>query len=132
MGKKQQTKIIPITSNNSVHKKSYIENKLDKINESKKIKIRAHKRKNKYSLFLDYSTRKGRERPLLKIFVTNRKTKENIKKAIIIRDKKEIELFGISELDKFELSKSKLKINFISFFEDIVIKKIMPNLGNTL
>ncbi len=122
-----EVKIIPISEEKVKQRKSYLSNKLEKINESKKIKIRVKKRKNDYHLYLDYSYHgKKRERKFLKIFVTDTRNKfneEKIKKVVMFRDKKEIELFGITEQKKFELENSKLKVNFIRYFENLVVNK---------
>jgi integrase len=100
---------------------------LDSINGTKRIKVRAQKNlKSKYHLYLDYFYKGKRERQFLRIYIENKKTTETIEKmkeAEILRDRKEIQLYGISEPEEFRLNKEKYKADFIDYFEFLVINR---------
>jgi len=126
--KKQNIFILPTTNFDKPKKKnSYLSKKLKALNESKRIKIRSQKnQEDKYHLYLDFFSQNKRERQFLKIYVVNKKTPENetkIQKATLLRDKKELELFGMSEPEEFQLNKDKFNADFIDYFEWLVYER---------
>lgn len=114
-------------SNPKKQKKSYLKNKLSSLNEGKKIKLRTQKNNDdKFHLFLDYHFNYKRERQFLKLYISDKKTPENeikIREASLLRDRKEIQLYGISEVEEFKLNKEKYKADFIDYFEFLVIHR---------
>ena len=94
---------------------------LNKVNQQKIIKIRFRKVEKKgYSLYLDMWYEGKREYQFLKLYVLGKRQsyyqdKENIKLAISIRDKKELEL--IQDEAGFELKSWKTKANFTEYYK---------------
>lgn len=94
--------------------------KLNILNEPKKVKLRYNKNKSgSVSLYLDYSSN-GRAREYLNITLSNndehlKSDKDNLRLALNIRDKKEYEL--ITSDNDFKLKKS--DIDFLAYYSEI-------------
>ena len=106
---------------------TYLKKKLNTLNDGKQIKLRAQKNnEQKFHLYLDYHFNYKRERQFLKLYVTDKRTADNeikIREASLLRDRKEIQLYGISEIQEFKLNKEKYKVDFIDYFEFLVIHR---------
>ena len=100
---------------------------LDKLNHKKSIKLRYRElQKDAYSLYLDSSQRSKREYQFLKIYIlgkkeTKKQDKENLQLAIMIRDKKELEL--LQSKNGFQLTSWKSRANFVEYFKSIAAAK---------
>jgi len=112
--------------NSFTKKTTFLDKYLKSINEGKKIKLRAQVKEKSFHLYLDYHFQNKREKQYLRIYVNNKRTPETLKKlqeAILLRDRKEIQLFGMSEPEEFRLNKEKYKANFIDYFEFLAINR---------
>jgi integrase len=100
-------------------------------NHGKKIKIRYKPRGTKgYSLYLDLWYEGRRHYEFLKLYILGepdsiQQDKETLKRAGVLRDRKEIELF--QKQTGFELTYLKRETNFIDYFSQIVDKKSHHN-----
>ena len=100
---------------------------LDQLNHKKAIKLRYRElARQAFSLYLDASHNNRREYQFLKIYILGRKeTKaqdnENLQLAIVIRDKKELEL--LQNKAGFQLDSWKSAANFVEYFKSIVDSK---------
>ncbi|MFW9940361.1 MAG: tyrosine-type recombinase/integrase [Candidatus Thorarchaeota archaeon] len=109
------------------YQSDFLSKTLTAINETKRIKIRAQKNiTGKYHLYLDYFYRGKRERQFLRIYIENKKTPrsiEKIKEAEILHDRKEVQLYGMSEPEEFRLNKQKYRADFVEYFEYLAINR---------
>lgn len=100
---------------------------LDKLNHAKAIKLRYKELSDgRLSLYLDYWNGAKREYQFLKIYLSNKVTSKtsdlnNLKLAVSIREKREIEL--LQQSNDFELKNWKREANFIDFFQSICREK---------
>ncbi len=91
------------------------------------IKLRAKKLSSgSYSLYLDLRQDGVKEYQFLKIYVRDVKTdRELIRKAILIRDKKQDKLFENEH--NFRLHNDGLKIDFVKYFERLALNRQRPD-----
>ncbi len=103
--------------------------KLESLNDTKRIKIRAKKLAKGHSLYLDFSKNYDRQRLFIILQIKNAdnltpRDKENLYKAEILRDKKELELFQ-SETD-FVLKNKASRSDLIKYMEKLTTKRGLP------
>ena len=107
-----------------------LKNELKVNNHGKRIKIRAQKTKDGYSLYLDLHNKYRRQTKFLKLYLQDekrlsKKSKETIILAVRIRDKQEIEFF--KDETTLEFTNKASEVDFIEFFEDIKKTKGLPS-----
>jgi hypothetical protein len=102
---------------------------IKRLNVSKKIKIRLNPLPNGHSLYLEFNKDYKRERQFLNLKLSDSKRmtsddEDNLYKAEIIRDTRELELFGNSV--SFVLQNKLADNDFIQYFTDIAEEKKLP------
>jgi integrase len=107
-----------------------LETIVQNINLNKKIKIRLNSTTNNFGVFLDYTKNKVRERVFLNILISKspkptKQDMEQLYRAELIRDKKEIELF--SNEAGFILQNKTSQADFIKYFEQAAEKKMLTS-----
>ncbi|MBN2364710.1 MAG: site-specific integrase [Calditrichaeota bacterium] len=103
-----------------------VNKKLESFNEESKIKLRVRKLKNKYSIYIDYHTNKGRERKYLGLYLAGDENNWQEDRVILLKAREVQRLFEEKlklERDKFKLNSNKSEANFVDYFELMAEKR---------
>lgn len=102
-----------------------IVSKISSFNDGSKIKIRIKKIKSGYSVYLDYRDRGKRERKFLKIYLSGKQKHWSSDRALLLKIK-DIQRIEEEKLrlnsTYYNLNKSKLDANFVSYFKNLADK----------
>ncbi len=108
---------------------------IKRLNQSKRVKIHLNKLNDGSSLYIEYNKDYRRERQFLNLKISGKnivtkKDSEILYKAEIIRDLKELELFGNG--NTFALKNRILEADFFKYFKTLGDKKKLPSYNGSL
>ncbi len=112
-----------------------ITDEIKRLNRTKKIKIRTNKLPDGYSLYLEFNKNYRRERQFLNLKVSESKKisksdEKTLYQAEIIRDMKELELFG--EKHNFVFQNKLSDADFVEYFSQVSKSNNLPSYNGSL